>query len=125
LGHGGRRFDAVLTMTRGEEHSIERAVGRIEANQEAMAENFKAMTEAFMAIKAATEPMRSDIAELKRRADMAAEISDRFNALDQSIHDRAMQAKGVLIGVGIAGGAAGATVATGIKWIAATFWGQP
>lgn len=119
-------------MTPRQEDSIERSVGRIEAQNEAQAENIKALAESFkavtdvvMAIKDAAEPMRADIAELKRRADLAAEISDRFNALDQSIHDRAMQAKGVLIGVGIAGGAAGATAATGIKWVVGTLWGAP
>ena len=112
-------------MTRGEENKIELTVGRIEGRQEAMLESFKALTEAVMSIKDAAEPMRADIAELKRRADLAAAISDRFNALDQSIHDRAMQAKGVLIGVDIAGGAAGATITTVIKWIVATIWGAP
>ena len=113
----------VLTMTPRQENSIERSVGRIEAHQEAMAEGIRHLAEAVTALREASEPMRSDIAELKRRADVAEAVTDRFNALDRAIHDRAMQAKGVVIGVGIAGGAFGATVATVIKWIVATFWG--
>lgn len=110
-------------MTPRQETSIERSVGRIEAQNEALAESFKALSEAVLAIRDAAEPMRADIAELKRRADIAAAVTDKFNALDQSIRDRTMQVKGIVMGVGIAGGAAGATVATGIKWVASNFWG--
>lgn len=111
-------------MTPRVENSIERSVGRIEAQNEALAENFKALTEAVLVLKDATEPMRADIAELKRRADLAAAMTDKFNALDQAIHDRTMQFKGVIIGVGVAGGAAGATAATGLKWLWAAIWGS-
>jgi len=117
-------------MTPRQENSIEQTVGRIEGRQEAMVENIKAisdavkaMTEVVSAVKDSTEPMRADIAELKRRADLAAEITSKFSALDQSIRDGKNQAKGIVIGVGIAGGAAGATAATGLKWLWAAMFG--
>jgi len=110
-------------MTPRQENSIEQTVGRIEGRQEAMVESLKALTEAVAAIKDASDPMRADIAELKRRADLAAEITSKFSALDQSIRDGKNQAKGIVIGVGIAGGAAGATAATGLKWLWSAMFG--
>lgn len=110
-------------MTPRQENSIERSVGRIEAQNEALAENFKALTEAVLSVKDASETMKTDIAELKRRADLAAAVTEKFTALDQSIRDGKMQAKGIVIGVGIAGGAAGATAATGLKWLWAALTG--
>lgn len=99
-------------MTPRQENSIERSVGRIEAQLEALAEAVKPLSE-----------MRADIVELKRRADLAAEVTEKFTSLDQSIRDGKNQAKGVVIGVGIAGGAAGATAATGLKWLWAAMFG--
>lgn len=110
-------------MTPRQENSIERSVGRIEAQLEALADAVKSLAEAVAVVKDSAEPMRADIAELKRRADLAAEITSKFSALDQSIRDGKNQAKGIVIGVGIAGGAAGATAATGLKWLWAAMFG--
>jgi hypothetical protein len=52
-------------------------------------------------------------------------VTVKFDALEQSIHDKKMQLKGIIVGVGIAGGAAGATVATGFKWLWAAILGVP
>jgi predicted RNase H-like nuclease (RuvC/YqgF family) len=110
-------------MTPRQENSIERSVGRIEAQLEALADAVKALAEAVAVVKDSAEPMRADIAELKRRADLAAAVTEKFNALDQSIRDGKMQFRGAIIGVGIAGGAAGATAATGLKWLYALLFG--
>lgn len=110
-------------MTPRQENGIERSVGRIEAQLEALAGAVKSLTEVVTSVKESAEPMRSDIAELKRRADLAAAVTEKFSALDQSIRDGKMQAKGIVIGVAIAGGAAGATAATGLKWLWAAIMG--
>jgi hypothetical protein len=105
-------------MTRGEEHNIERAVGRIEAQLEALADAVKPLSE-----------MRSDIVDLKRRADLWSVITEKFNALEDSIHDGKLAAKsgtkGFILGVTFAGGAVGATAATGVKWVVSAIWGAP
>lgn len=112
-------------MTPRQENSIERSVGRIEAQNEAMAETLTRLVDQFGTVHEASQAMKADIAELKRRADLWAAVTVKFDALEQSIHDKKMQLKGVIVGVGIAGGAAGATAATGIKWAISTFWGAP
>jgi chromosome segregation ATPase len=116
-------------MTPRQENSIERSVGRIEAQNEALAENFKSLTEAVMSLRDAAEPMRADIAELKRRADLWAAVTEKFNALEQAIHDGKLAAKfgtkGFVLGLTVAGGAVGATAATGVKWVVASIWGGP
>jgi len=116
-------------MTPRQENSIERAVGRIEAHQEAMAENLSRLVDQFAAANATVQEMKSDVAELKRRADLWSIITDRFNALENTIHDGKLAAKsgtkGFILGVTFAGGAVGATAATGIKWVVSTIWGAP
>lgn len=97
-------------MTPRQENSIERSVGRIEAQLEAVA--------AFI-VKAdgrmdATEEWQRDMTARFEKME-ASDVSKAFNALQQSIHDGKMQAKGVVIGVGVAAGAGGATIATFAK----------
>jgi capsule polysaccharide export protein KpsE/RkpR len=50
-------------------------------------------------------------------------VAEAFDKLQQSIRDRTMQAKGVIVGVGLAAGAAGATLATFFKSVWAWFTG--
>jgi hypothetical protein len=105
-------------MTPRQENSIERSVGRIEARQETMAENIKALTDAVMGMKDASDEWRHEV-KARLEAIEARDVSSAFIALQQSIRDGKMQIKGAFIGVALAGGAAGATVATFIKAIAA------
>ena len=94
------------------------------------------------------EGMRETLAELKQKADEAinwrhevkerlekmethgghmTQVAKAFEALQRSIHEGTLQAKayskGILLGVGIAAGGAGAFVSTGIKWVYTTFFG--
>lgn len=114
-------------MTPRQENSIERSVGRIEARQEIMADSIKALTDAVMGMKDASDEWRHEVKTrletMEAHGRHMTVVADAFDALQQSIRDGKMQAKGVLIGIGVAGGAAGATVATGIKWIWAAMTG--
>jgi hypothetical protein len=109
-------------MTRGEEHNIERAVGRIEAHQESMAESIKTLTDAVMSMKDTSDEWRHEV-KARLESIEARDVSGAFMALQQSIRDGKQQAKGIMIGIGVAGGAAGATIASGFKWLWAAILG--
>jgi hypothetical protein len=109
-------------MTRGEEHNIERAVGRIEAQLEAMTA-YLAKVDAKMD---AADDWRVEVRNRLERME-ANDVSTAFTALQRSIHEGGIRAKSFLTGatwgVALAAGAAGATVATFIKWAWAALTG--
>jgi hypothetical protein len=110
-------------MTPRQETSLERAFGRMEGQMVGMAEKIDHLVEMNAA---ATEWRASVSARLDamdvHRNQMTA-VATAFDALQQSIRDGKMQAKGVMIGIGLAAGAGGATVATGLKWAWAAITG--
>lgn len=105
-------------MTRDENASIDRLVGQLQAQHEA-ATAWMAKVDAKLDV---ADEWRS---EVKKRLERMEEndVSVAFTALQQSIRDGKMQVKGALVGMSLAAGAAGATVATGIKWLWAALTG--
>jgi chromosome segregation ATPase len=97
-------------MNPKQETNLERAVGRIEAQNDALAAAIAKLTE-----KAEhADEWRHEVKDRLEKIE-ARDVSGAFVALQQSIRDGRMQLKGAFIGVALAGGAAGATVATFIK----------
>lgn len=110
-------------MTPRQENSIERSVGRIEAQLEALT---SALTKVDGKLDAADDwrtEVKTRLEKMEAHGEHMNRVAGAFDALEQSIRDGKMQAKGVLIGIGVAGGAAGATAATGLKWLWAALWG--
>jgi chromosome segregation ATPase len=97
-------------MTPRQETNLERSVGRIEANLEALAAAIAKLT----AKADNADEWRHEVKDRLEKIE-ARDVSGAFTALQQSIRDGKMQLKGAMIGVALAGGAAGATVATFIK----------
>ena len=110
-------------MTPREEGNIERSVGRIEARLELMAEYLKRVDGKLDAADAWRSEVKSRLEKMEDHGVHMDKVAGAFDALQQSIHDGKMQARGMVIGIGVAGGAAGATAATGLKWIWAALTG--
>ena len=108
-------------MTRTEGQNIERMLGRIEAQLEMQAEVINKLVE--RAEKA--DEWRHEVRERLERNEAHSlgmtKVAKAFDELQRSLREGTIIAKaysrGVLIGVGIAAGGAGATFATGIKWV--------
>lgn len=107
-------------MTRTDEQNIERMLGRIEAQLEMQAGIINKLVE--KAEKA--DEWRHEVKErLERNEEHSlgmTKVAKAFDELQRSIREGSLAAKaysrGVLLGIGIAAGGAGATIATGIKW---------
>lgn len=110
-------------MTPRQETTIERAVGRIEAQLEAMAANLQRVDGKLDAADTWRNEVKSRLEKMEDHGAHMDKVAGAFDALQQSIHDGKMQARGMVIGIGVAGGAAGATAATGLKWLWAALTG--
>jgi hypothetical protein len=110
-------------MTPRQENSIERSVGRIEAQLEAMAANLQRVDTKLDLADAWRSEVKARLEAMEDHGARMDKFAGAFDALQQSFRDGKMQAKGVMIGIGVAGGAAGATAATGIKWLWAAIAG--
>jgi predicted RNase H-like nuclease (RuvC/YqgF family) len=102
-------------MTPRQENSIERAVGRIEAQLEGLAHTLSRLTEKAEEADEWRHEVRERLERAESRGAQMTEVASAFSALQQSIRDGKMQAKGIVIGIGVAAGAGGATLATGLK----------
>lgn len=105
-------------MTREEHASIDRLVGQLQAQHESA---IAWMNRVDAKLDAADE-WRGEVKKRLERME-ESDVSVAFTALQQSIRDGKMQVKGALVGMSLAAGAAGATVATGIKWLWAALTG--
>lgn len=102
-------------MTPRQENSIERAVGRIEAQLEAVSTYLQRVDGKLDAADEWRREVKTRLEAVEAHGRHMNDVAGAFDALQQSIRDGKMQAKGIIMGVGIAGGAAGATVATFAK----------
>lgn len=107
-------------MTPRQETNMERSLGRLEAQVEAAIATLARVDKRSEARDEAFQEMRDDIALLKKHAQDMVVVTNEFNALQRAIRDGKMTGRGIIIGVGLAGGAVGATVATFLKtiWVA-------
>lgn len=119
---------APISPTRSErramtERTNERTLGRLEAQMEVLLETVKQINTNLANADLSREEMRSDIRGLQEHAKEMIEVAERFKALQQMIRDSRMTGRGVMIGIGLAGGAVGATVATFFKTLWAAIFG--
>lgn len=103
-------------MTPRQESGLERSVGRIEANLETLGAAIARLTEKADAADEWRHEVRERLDRHEVQSAQMVLVADAFSALQQSIRDGKMQARGVVVGVGLAAGAGGATLATGLKW---------
>ena len=65
--------------------------------------------------------VKRELADNREHADKMSAVAEAFNALQRSIQDGTLAtrsvARGVVIGVGLAGGAIGAAGVSGFKWV--------
>ena len=110
-------------MTPRQETDLQRSVGRIEGTLEHVVATLQRVEERSSARDVIMESVLARLEATETHGHAMSGVADAFHALQQSIRDGKMQAKGVLIGIGVAGGAAGATAATGLKWLWAALTG--
>ena len=110
-------------VTPRQEGNIERSVGRIEAQLASISSYLEKVDGKLDAADEWRREVKTRLEAMESHSKQMDKVSGAFNALQQSIHDGKMQAKGMVIGVGVAAGAGGATVATFIKWAWATLTG--
>lgn len=102
--------------------SVNRAIGQIEGKLEGIVatlarvdERSAARDEAFEEIRHELRTVASDIATLKKQAADQIIVTQQFNALQQSIRDGVIQAKGIskgfTLGIAFAAAGTGAAVA--------------
>jgi septal ring factor EnvC (AmiA/AmiB activator) len=111
-------------MTPRQETSLERSVGRIEAQLESVTAALGRVDQKLDAADDWRHEVRERLEKMEARSAHMDHVSSAFAALQQSIRDGKMQGKGVLIGIGIAGGAGGAAVATFFKGLWASIMGS-
>ena len=104
-------------MTRVEATNIERLLGRIETLLEMQGAAIDRLTEKADQADEWRHEVRERLEKNEAHGANMARVAEAFDALQLSIRDGKNQARGVVIGVGLAAGAGGATVATGIKWL--------
>lgn len=102
---------------------LNRAIGRMEGQLEGVLATLKRVDERSAARDGAFEEMADRLAALEEHQRSMVIVTNQFNALQQAIRDGKMQGKGILIGIGLAGGVGGATAATFFKGIWAFFFG--
>ena len=107
-------------MTRADQQNLERLVGRIEAQLEALIASMEKVDAKLDAADDWRHQVKDRLEKMEAHGRNMTEVANAFDALQQSIREGTIRAKayskGVLIGIGIAAGGAGATVATFIKW---------
>lgn len=115
-------------MPTREDPELGRAVGRIEGRLD----NLITAVDRIETKHDRHDNLIYDIIDRLDKAEIVGESMTRvvgaFDALQRSIHEGSLKAKafasGTIVGVSLAAGAAGATVATGLKWLYTTITGS-
>lgn len=111
-------------MTPRQENSIERAVGRIEGQMDHLVAAVGRIEERHDTQNEALADVVTRLEKMEAHGVAMNHVADAFAALQQAVRDGKMQAKGIMIGIGLAAGAGGATIATGIKAFLAWLTGE-
>ena len=104
-------------MTPRQETSLERAFGRMEGQIEAIAETLSEMKQSLEEGREVRQDMLARLERVERQNKNLSEVASSFNDLQQSIRDGKMQVRGIVMGVGLAAGTAGATLPTIVQKI--------
>lgn len=110
-------------MTPKQETSLERAFGRMEGQLESV---IIALAEVQKNLQEANEhrhEVRTRLENVERQHASLSEVAASFSELQQSIRDGKMQVRGIVMGVGLAAGTAGATLPTIVQKVWAIFAG--
>jgi hypothetical protein len=95
--------------------SVERSIGRIEGQLDGIVATLKRVDERSAARDGTLESVLARLDAMETHTDTIRKVSTDFGALQQTLREGKIWAKGVLIGVGLVAGAGGATVATFFK----------
>lgn len=105
-------------MTLRQETNVERVLGRLEAQIEAMGETLDRLDTRSGARDSKIEDMSGRLWSVEKKVEMAVAMREEFSALQRALRDGRMQGKGVLMGIALSAGAGGAAAATVFK----TLW---
>jgi hypothetical protein len=105
-------------------NTVERSVGRIEGQLEGVVATLKRVDDRSAARDGQFEEMSDRMAALEIHAKSMVLVTNEFNALQQAIRDGKMAGRGIVLGVAMAAGAGGATVATFFKGLWAWLGGS-
>lgn len=115
-------------MTPRQNDSLERSMGRIEGQLKGMAETLAEVRERLENAEEWRATVRHRLDAMEAHGKQMTAVAEAFAALQRSIREGTIMAKaysrGVILGVGLAAGAGGATIATGLKWLYATLTGS-
>lgn len=111
-------------MTAVADSDLSRALGQVEGQLKGILATLDRVDKRSAARDEAFELMKDDIAALKEHAQSMIVVTQEFNKLQQAIREGKATSKGIIIGIGLAGGAGGAAVATFFKNIWAAIFGQ-
>lgn len=104
-------------MTPKQETSLERAFGRMEGQLESVITSLAEVKQNLEDANEYRHEVRTRLENVERQHKNLSEVAASFTALQQSIRDGRNQAKGIVIGVGLAAGAGGATIATFARYV--------
>jgi prefoldin subunit 5 len=110
-------------MTSRQNENLERSIGRIEATLEHLTTTLKRVEDSMSASDRTRETILDRLTAMENHAETMKAVAEEFATLRQTIRDGKMQARGMLIGVGVVAGAGGATLATAFKSAWAWFTG--
>ena len=110
-------------MTPKQETSLERAFGRMEGQLESMIITLAKVKQNLEEANEYRHEVRTRLESVERQNAAMAEVAESFGALQQSIRDGKLQLRGVIMGVGLAAGTAGATLPTIVQKVWAIFAG--
>lgn len=104
--------------------NLNRALGRLEGQLEGIVATLKRVDDRSAARDKTLEGVLERLDTMEAHAEAMAAVAAEFSLIKQIIRDRKMQGKGILIGIGIAGGVSGATVAAFFKQLWAGIFPQ-
>jgi|JI7StandDraft_1071085.scaffolds.fasta_scaffold167680_2 methyl-accepting chemotaxis protein len=110
-------------MTPKAETSLERAFGRMEGQLESVITSLAEVKQNLEEANEYRHEVRTRLENVERQHKSLSEVAESFGALQQSIRDGRMQVRGIVMGVGLAAGTAGATLPTIVQKVWAIFAG--
>lgn len=110
-------------MTPRQESNLERTVGRIEGQLENVMDRMENIIAKLDHADEWRHEVKIRLEAVECHNSKMGHVAEAFNALQQSIRDGKMQARGMVIGVGLAAGAGGATMTAIVQRVWHTFAG--
>lgn len=102
-------------MTPRTESNLERTVGRIEGQLESVITSLADVKQTLETAHEWRHEVKTRLEQVESHGRQMSEVADSFTKLQQSIRDSRNQAKGVVVGIGLAAGAGGAALTTALQ----------